>query len=94
MADLEAVALAASLNWLKDYEPTLEAASMPGVHPAACAINRCAQCGFLSQNIKFCPFCGPEMDHLPPARRCTACTEQVVYADAKFCGMCGAALQS
>ncbi len=92
MADLEAAALAAAEQWLQNYAQTLQAIPAGTQHPSAYAVNRCAQCEFTATTIKFCPFCGPEMQHIPPARRCAQCSEQVLYSDARFCGMCGAAL--
>ena len=49
----------------------------------------CPTCGFEATQIKYCPFCGPELEHVGPERRCTYCTEVVWFKAAKFCGMCG-----
>ena len=54
--------------------------------------NKCLTCDFIATQIKYCPFCGPELEHVPPQRRCPSCTVAVYHKDAKFCGTCGAAL--
>lgn len=54
--------------------------------------NKCASCSFEATQVKYCPFHGRELEHIPPERRCPFCTEVVWYADATFCGMCGHAL--
>lgn len=57
------------------------------------AYNKCATCGLETTQAKYCPYCGPEMQHLPAERKCV-CGEQVLFADAKFCGWCQRPLES
>ena len=61
--------------------------SRPGRLPGA--YNRCSSCGLVTKDAKYCPYCGPELEHVGPTARCRHCTEQVTFADARFCGWCG-----
>ena len=51
--------------------------------------NYCPTCGFVATQVKYCPFCGPELMHIGPERRCQNCTEVVWFKGARYCGMCG-----
>lgn len=53
------------------------------------AYNHCPTCDLITREAKYCPFCGPELQHVPPKRRCPKCTEQVIFDGANFCGWCG-----
>lgn len=57
------------------------------------AYNRCQKCGLVSLEAKYCPFCGTEMEHVPPSRRCSSCKEQVAFEGAKYCAWCGKPLE-
>jgi hypothetical protein len=64
---------------------------------AGAAYNHCTLCGYRTPpgvtEAKYCPWCGPEMAHVPPGQRCLSCQEQVIFADAKFCAWCGKPLE-
>jgi len=77
--------------------PAAPAAPAPVVHaiPAdrpVYAFNFCPSCGLVTRDAKFCPYCGPELQHVPALRKCSHCTEQIIFKDAKFCGWCGKGL--
>lgn len=58
------------------------------------AHNHCPVCGLVTREAKFCPYDGVALEYVAPTARCANCTEQIVFANAQFCGWCGTPLEA